>query len=90
METNPSTLAEAAGPRAAGKGPALITIEHILPNIAGFVGADSVGYLSVTGLHRAVSGDPSGKGYCDACFTGNYPISIPSPSARRQLPLVTA
>ncbi|MBK8412571.1 MAG: amidophosphoribosyltransferase [Sandaracinaceae bacterium] len=68
----------------------LIASKHSPQDIAGFVGADSVGYLSVTGLHRAVSGDPSGKGYCDACFTGNYPISIPSPSARRQLPLVTA
>ncbi len=43
--------------------------------IADAVTADSVGYLSVSGLHRAVSGQASG-GYCDACFTGNYPIPV--------------
>ena len=68
----------------------LIASKHSPQDIAGFVGADSVGYLSVAGLHEAVSGQASGKGYCDACFTGSYPVSIPSPSARRQLPLVTA
>ncbi|MEZ4326533.1 MAG: amidophosphoribosyltransferase [Polyangiales bacterium] len=68
----------------------LIASKHSAEDIAGFVGADSVGYLSVAGLHRSVGGDPSGHGYCDACFTGSYPVEVPSPSARRQLPLVTA
>ena len=68
----------------------LIASKHSPSDIAGFIGADSVGYLSVAGLHRAVGGDPSGKGYCDACFTGEYPVNVPSKSTRRQLPLVTA
>lgn len=34
------------------------------------VSAVSLGYLSVEGMREAVGGD----GYCDACFTGNYPI----------------
>jgi amidophosphoribosyltransferase len=68
----------------------LIASKHSAEDIAGFVGANSVGYLSVEGLHSAVGGDPTGAGYCDACFTGNYPISLPAPGARRQLPLVTA
>ncbi len=37
--------------------------------------ADSVGYLSVRGMHLAVSGG-SGDGYCDACFTGHYPVPV--------------
>jgi amidophosphoribosyltransferase len=34
---------------------------------------ESLGFLSVTGLHRAV-----GKKACDACFTGDYPVPIPN------------
>ncbi|MDE2765475.1 MAG: amidophosphoribosyltransferase [Chloroflexota bacterium] len=40
------------------------------------VGADSLAYLTVEQLHEAVSGDSSGAGYCDACFTGRYPIPV--------------
>jgi amidophosphoribosyltransferase len=40
------------------------------------IDADSLGYLSVEGLHEAVSGDSSGSKFCDACFTGNYPIPV--------------
>lgn len=39
--------------------------------------ADSVGYLTAPGMHHAVSGDPEGTGYCDACFTGRYPLPVP-------------
>ena len=35
-----------------------------------FITADSLKYISVEGLHKAVKGN----GYCDACFTNNYPI----------------
>ncbi len=34
------------------------------------VSADSLGYLSLRGLHRAVGGG----GFCDACFSGRYPV----------------
>ena len=40
------------------------------------IDADSLGYLSVETLHESVSGDPSGEGFCDACFTGKYPIPV--------------
>ncbi len=46
-----------------------------MQEIAEVVTADSVAYLSVSGMHRAVSGQTSG-GYCDACFTGDYPIPV--------------
>ena len=35
-----------------------------------FIGADSLEYISIEGLHKAMKS----KGYCDACFTGNYPV----------------
>ncbi len=62
----------------------LIASRHPPEDIAKFVTADSLGYLSIEGLRRGVGG----KGYCDACFSGNYPIPIEAKHARRQLPLV--
>jgi len=38
-----------------------------------FIGADSLKYLSIKGLHIAVNG-LKGSGFCDACFTGHYPV----------------
>jgi len=48
--------------------------------IAKFIGADSLAYLSTDSLYRAV-GEKEGRNnkcsqYCDACFTGDYPIDI--------------
>lgn len=40
------------------------------------IGADSLGYLSVDGLHEIAKG--ANVGLCDACFTGNYPAPIPT------------
>ena len=48
----------------------LIAGASSVEEIKEFIGADSLKYLSVEGLHRAVQG----KGYCDACFTGQYPV----------------
>jgi amidophosphoribosyltransferase len=50
-----------------------------------FIGADSLGYLSLAGLWQAV--EPSGLGYCDACFSGQYPIEFPESIRRRQMDL---
>lgn len=40
-----------------------------------FIGADSLAFISVEGLHEAVKCDH--PGFCDACFTGDYPVEIP-------------
>lgn len=40
-----------------------------------FIGCDSLAFISVQGLHDAVKCDH--PGFCDACFTGDYPVSIP-------------
>jgi amidophosphoribosyltransferase len=50
--------------------------------------ADSVGYVSVEGMHGAVSAG-NGEGFCDACFTGRYPVPVEegySPHADRSRP----
>ncbi|HEX5656572.1 MAG TPA: amidophosphoribosyltransferase [Polyangiales bacterium] len=65
----------------------LIASSHALDEIAKYVTADSVGYLTVESLHRAVA-NTGGKGFCDACFTGEYPVAFEHPAQRRQLSLV--
>jgi amidophosphoribosyltransferase len=40
--------------------------------IAGYLGADSLGYLSVEGLEKATGG----SGFCTACLTGLYPTDV--------------
>ncbi len=39
-----------------------------------FIGADSLGYLSLEGLHKAV-GTQEGE-FCAACYSGNYPVPL--------------
>jgi amidophosphoribosyltransferase len=53
----------------------LIAARKTVAEIAAWTGADSLGYLSVEGLLRAV-GLPGAR-FCLACFTGNYPVPIP-------------
>ncbi len=64
----------------------LIANRHTPEEIARYVTADSLGYLSVEGLRESIGGD----GYCDACFSGEYPVPVelPKAEAKRQLPLV--
>ncbi len=64
----------------------LIASRHTPEEIARYVTADSLGYLSVEGLREAIGGD----GFCDACFSGEYPVPVelPKKEAKRQLPLV--
>ncbi|MCL6650219.1 MAG: amidophosphoribosyltransferase [Chloroflexi bacterium] len=52
----------------------LIAAHKSVEEIRQWIGADSLGYLSIEGLHRAV-GLPAER-FCTACFTGNYPIPV--------------
>ena len=52
----------------------LIAANLSVEEIRQFIGADSLGYLSVGGLLDVVGG--SQGGFCDACFSGNYPIPV--------------
>jgi amidophosphoribosyltransferase len=56
----------------------LIAATHSTDEIATYVTADSLGYLTVEGLAQAV-GDPAWKSYCNACFTGNYLTPLEAP-----------
>lgn len=51
----------------------LIAHQHSTQEICRLIGADSLGYLKLSSLREMV-GD---IGYCDACFSGNYPMEVP-------------
>ena len=51
----------------------LIAHSHTTEEIREMIGADSLGYMEIEKLKEMV-GD---LGYCDACFTGNYPMEVP-------------
>ena len=52
----------------------LIAAQKTIPEIRDFIGADSLGYLSIDGLVKAV-GLPKNI-FCMACFTGDYPTPV--------------
>jgi amidophosphoribosyltransferase len=52
----------------------LIAAQKTIPEICDFIGADTLGYLSLPGLIKSV--DLPEKTFCTACFTGDYPIPV--------------
>lgn len=52
----------------------LIAAQKSISEIRDFIGADSLGYLSIEGLVKAVA--LPGDGFCLACFNGEYPIPV--------------
>ena len=52
----------------------LIASSHTVEEIGKYIEADSLGYLSLQGLIRAVGG--RGNEFCTACYTGQYPIDF--------------
>jgi amidophosphoribosyltransferase len=60
-----------------------------------FVGADSLAFISMNGLYRAMGEVERRTGaprFCDACFSGDYPIALTDLSggtAKRQLSLLS-
>ena len=68
----------------------LIASSHSLEEIRQHLGVESLGYLSLAGMKRAAGGETSG--FCDACFSGNYPTAIPDDVSRtrHEMPLQPA
>ena len=59
-----------------------------MDEIRDFVGADSLGYLSIRGVLAAL--DLPYDRFCFACFDGNYPEPVPYDAAERKFMLETA
>lgn len=57
----------------------LIAHNSTVGQICKMIGADSLGYLDGERLCELIGGD---KGYCDACFSGNYPVKPPKDDIR--------
>jgi amidophosphoribosyltransferase len=56
----------------------LIAASHTLEEIRTYITADTLAYLSIDGLRASVdaSTGEGGSGFCEACFTGDYPIGL--------------
>jgi amidophosphoribosyltransferase len=52
----------------------LIAANHSVDEIREFIGADSLGYLSLDGLRLSVGSD--GTSFCEACLTGHYAAGV--------------
>jgi amidophosphoribosyltransferase len=61
----------------------LIAATHSVEEIGRFIEADSLGYLSLEGMQRAVG---SGSSFCTSCYTNEYPVALPE---REQVRILT-
>jgi amidophosphoribosyltransferase len=66
----------------------LIAATHTEEEIRAFIGADSLGYLSIRGVLAAL--DLPYERFCFACFDGNYPDPVPYDAASRKFMLEEA
>ncbi len=73
----------------------LMAARHGLAEMAEIIGVDSLAFISLDGLYRALGKpgrDAARPGFCDACFTGDYavPLTDMQGNADRQLSLLQA
>ncbi len=57
----------------------LLAARYSIAEMAQFIGVDSLAFISMDGLYRAMGEkgrDPARPQYCDACFSGEYPIRL--------------
>jgi amidophosphoribosyltransferase len=71
----------------------LLAARHSVDEMAELIGADTLAFVSIDGLYRALGQhdrDPARPHYCDACFSGDYPIPLQdqTDNSERQLSLL--
>ncbi len=57
----------------------LLAARHNVEEMCKLIGADSLAFISIDGLYRAMNEakrDNASPQFCDACFTGDYPIRL--------------
>jgi amidophosphoribosyltransferase len=67
----------------------LLAATHDLEGMRTFIGADSLAFLSVEGIYRAMGyerRDPQRPQFTDHCFTGEYPTPLTDQSAKEASP----
>lgn len=71
----------------------LMAHTHTVQQIADHIGVDSLAYISVDGLYQAMGEakrNNAAPQYCDACFTGDYPVELVDKIAGCSTPKVKA
>ena len=65
----------------------LLASHHNVAEMAKFIGVDSLAFVSIDGLYRAM-GEPARDAakprFCDACFTGDYPVALTDQGGGRE------
>jgi len=57
----------------------LLAARHDIEGMRAFIGVDSLAFISMDGLYRAMGEpgrDADSPQFCDACFSGDYPIAL--------------
>jgi len=57
----------------------LLAAKHNVEEMRKLIGADSLAFISIDGLYRAMGlagRNSNSPQYCDACFTGDYPVRL--------------
>ncbi|SDF59846.1 amidophosphoribosyltransferase [Limimonas halophila] len=57
----------------------LLASRYTVPDMASVIGCDSLAFISFDGMYRAMGHagrNPDQPQFCDACFTGDYPIPL--------------
>ena len=65
----------------------LLAARNSVEEMAKLIGVDSLAFISIDGLYKALGKegrDPAAPAFCDACFTGDYPISLTDNAETRE------
>jgi amidophosphoribosyltransferase len=68
----------------------LLAARNNVAEMAALIGVDSLAFISMDGLYRALGQpgrDPTAPAFCDACFSGDYPIALTDHAEPRQAQL---
>jgi amidophosphoribosyltransferase len=68
----------------------LLAARNSIEEMAKLIGVDSLAFISIDGLYRALGKpgrDAAAPAFCDACFTGEYPIPLTDHSEQRETQL---
>jgi amidophosphoribosyltransferase len=66
----------------------LIASSHTIEETNRYITSDTLGYLSPEGMRTAAgAGEEEGVHFCDACFSGHYPVKFPRLKSDSQLGL---
>jgi amidophosphoribosyltransferase len=67
----------------------LLAARHSMEEMARLIGVDSLAFISMDGLYRAMGQpgrNPKAPQFCDACFSGDYPIPLIDSSGGERSP----